>query len=360
MTWQRRIQTWPTFLAVLTSLWVLSPAASAQERPPAPSPIQGLAVAPDGQTIAAACKDGSVRLWNVADGKLTLRLTVFQPHPLQAVAFSADGKALLTGGEQGHVAYWVKEGAAYAQRWQRKVKVGQAAGVAFSPDGKWATVVCGFGCYIHFLDPASGVIRRTLWETGNGVSCVAFLPDGKLLATGGQTFHFWDLAAADLRHDHVEKQDFTRDELTQIEKRTSRFGGLSSWTVSISVAPDGKNVAAGGVFSREDAGAPKSVVLIDPATGTIRRRLAQGPSRVTCVAFSSDGTLLAASGEDNRVRVWDAATGNLVRTFTAKHGNIRSMVSLPGGSHIALAGDAGMVEIWDSRAGTLQKVLGKE
>ena len=65
-----------------------------------PSPFRALAIAPDGKTIwSAAGDDGSVRRWDLSDGKVvsTLRGGA-HAGPILALAFGPGGKTLATGG----------------------------------------------------------------------------------------------------------------------------------------------------------------------------------------------------------------------------------------------------------------------
>ena len=67
--------------------------------------IRGIAVSPDGATVAVAGGDSLVRLYAVADGKPAGELG---PHPVEvfSVAFHPDGKSLATGDLMGNIRHW--------------------------------------------------------------------------------------------------------------------------------------------------------------------------------------------------------------------------------------------------------------
>ncbi|MFD9061497.1 trypsin-like peptidase domain-containing protein [Kitasatospora purpeofusca] len=76
---------------------------------------------------------------------------------------------------------------------------------------------------------------------------------------------------------------------------------------------------------------------------------------VASVAFSSDGSTLAAAVNGNSVREWDAKTGNRLGIFLTAHGSMLPAVFSPNGNTLATADDEeGVVSLWDVRTGHLR------
>src|SRR5262249_30249085 len=67
--------------------------------------VDDVAFSPDAKTLAMASREGSVLLWDVADGKL---LATLKGHPssVNAAVFSPDGRTLATGGGDQTVRLW--------------------------------------------------------------------------------------------------------------------------------------------------------------------------------------------------------------------------------------------------------------
>lgn len=72
--------------------------------------VRDLAASPDGRTLAAACKDGTVALIDLLTME-TMRVLEVHIGGVDAVAFSPDGALLVTGGRDNLVKLWDVQGA---------------------------------------------------------------------------------------------------------------------------------------------------------------------------------------------------------------------------------------------------------
>src|SRR5262249_37190767 len=68
-------------------------------------PSHGVAISPDGRTIAAGYSDGSVRLWEAATGGLRATFTGHRSD-VGVVRFSPDGTLLASAGSDRSVLVW--------------------------------------------------------------------------------------------------------------------------------------------------------------------------------------------------------------------------------------------------------------
>jgi len=142
--------------------------------------------------------DGTVKVWDVARGRLLATLTGHSTD-VRNVTFSADGKLLATAGSDRTVRVWDTEGKELLSRPLQ----GNAGGVSFSPDGSRLAV--GDGPDVTLWETARWERAFTLRgpDEGRGgdegVRGVAFGPDGRRLVAGGvesQTVVVWDAGEA--------------------------------------------------------------------------------------------------------------------------------------------------------------------
>lgn len=67
----------------------------------------------------------------------------------------------------------------------------------------------------------------------------------------------------------------------------------------------------------------------------------------TGVAFHPSGQYLAATSNDETVKLYDTATWQLAKTFTWNVGRLRSVAFSPDGALAAVGSDRGQVVVWD-------------
>jgi WD40 repeat protein len=259
--------------------------------------VLDVAFSPDGTLIATAGGNNhSVVLWSTATGQ---RVRLFTGSAVvDSVAFSPDGKLLATGSDIFDLA----TGARLHEFG------GGGYDVAFSPDGSLIATANGYlPNGVRLFSASTGQPVRQV--TGNYASALAFSPDGKQIAaaTGylNQGVVVWDAAAG--------------------TKIRTLVGGSGSVVYS----RDGRFVATGGDGRFAATGGAK-VELWNATNGAPIR----GLDAINALAFSPDGRMLAATGQDKAVRLYDPATGTPIRTLTGVYAD--QLAFSPDGTHIAV------------------------
>ena len=160
--------------------------------------VMSVAFSPDGKTLAAASRDMTVKVWDVATAR---RSTLSgHTHAVYSVSFSPDGKTLASASGDKTVRLW--DLATNKERATLKGHTESVTSVAFSPDGK-ILASASYDKTVKLWDVATGKERVTLKGT-QAVWSVAFSPDGRMLASAGGSIvnapgelKVWDIATGE-------------------------------------------------------------------------------------------------------------------------------------------------------------------
>jgi WD40 repeat protein/serine/threonine protein kinase len=306
----------------LKRLWRVEPVVL---RAPGNKEISGVAFSPDGEHLAAACLDRSVKVWHLRSREvITLR---GHEKYVRSLAFSpTNGRRIATGSADKTVRIWDLRTRQEVRRLlgTEGMEYGMAQSVTFSPDGRWLAAASEKGT-VRVWDAASGEVRHTLSGHGVTASCVTFSPDGQLLASGDWygIVQIWDAQTG--RHIHA------------LREHIHPVGALA-------FSPGGGCLAA-GYFDR-------LIAVWDPRTGDRLDTLAGHIGLVLGLAFSPDGSRLASTSQDRSVRIWDLSTGQEVLQLRGHTDWCQGLAFHPNGRLLASASKDGTIRLWDATPAT--------
>jgi WD40 repeat protein len=228
--------------------------------------------AKDGR-LATASRDRTLRLWDTATAALRETLTL--PTAPWDLAVAPDGRLLAAAFPDGDVRWW--DLSSLQERPPPSRPSAPVRILAFTPDSRTLLGGCQDGV-VRFWDAASGSKQALEIKLGATARCLAVSHDGHTLATAAaeeKPILFWNLKTGAL--------------LGKFEHHP---------TVALGFSANDRDLV-----SCESGGA---ISVVDVRSRTHRSLVTYAhPGPIIGAAVHPDGGLLAALGEDGRVRLWD-------------------------------------------------------
>jgi WD40 repeat protein len=161
---------------------------------------------------------------------------------------------------------------------------------------------------------------------GLNTNCLAYSPQGRLLASAKDGVKLWDL------HDRREV------------RHLPTIGDASS----VAFAPDGRLIVAHG-------GGNAPVQVLDPASGEVLEQFTCNWCKTQCAFFSAAGRDLvcgghshgAGGGKIGRIIRWNLKTGRRRRPLLGPEEDVGFAAFSPDGRRLAAGGDTGGAWVWE-------------
>jgi WD40 repeat protein len=276
---------------------ISSLSASFQELPEL-SNLWGLQVSPDGKTMAYIA-DGTVKLWDLKGMVELEQIFSGYDHLISAInGFSPDGRWLITTAQENVVVWPVTGGDAQL--------ILPGLNAAISPDQQVIVTVEEDVGFVFDMETSQQIDQFPLigyW--GDLARCLAFSPDGKLLAEcEGKFVQLW----------------YTDSWEPAGQLNLPYSPDLGVWIHSLVFSPDGRLAAAAtpdgpflwDVMDRERLGGTQIVVSDESEIG-----------------FSPDGTLVVSAGQgDGAIYLWDAMSRQPVGKLASPDASVVSVTFL--------------------------------
>ncbi|MER5305842.1 AAA family ATPase [Streptomyces lasiicapitis] len=269
-----------------------------------------------GTSLVTGSVDGTVNIWDVAQGRVSA--TTRNGQEVGGAAFAPDGTRIAVADHSGHAFLW-RPPEVTADTFLDGHREAVTS-LSWSPDGT-RIATTSRDSTSRIWDASDGRELMTLNAPGRyWLGGAAWSPDGRYLATSAtdKAFRVWD----------VERGE-----------PVATIEGHTDYVWRIAWSPDGRRIATG---SRD-----RTVRLWDPFEGTELRKMTGHTDRVQGIGWSPDGTRLATASWDRTVRLWDPDEGRELAVVGVHDDQVNGLAWSPDGTRLATVSRDRTVRIWN-------------
>ncbi len=256
----------------------------------------------DGKTLVSSSRDDTIKIWDVATGKLKRTLTNHNAD-VYGIAFSNDGKLMASGGMDTKIILWDATTFDPLRTLNGHTGPGARAGV-FPPMTRRSPAVRKTTPSASGMS-ATGDLKVTRTEHEKKIKAVFYSSDGQTIVTASQdtTIRFWTAAGEPKQILHGHKS------------------GLESCRLS----PDGKQM-----LSASDNG---QLIFWDFPSGKLLHEIRKAHElEIDSVAYSPDGKWAISGSKDKTEKFWNPKKFELRHTIHGNPGRSESMCFSPDGN----------------------------
>jgi WD40 repeat protein len=279
--------------------------------------VNALAISPDGSQIISASADKSIKIWNLATGRIVRTLTGHTSF-VNALAISPDGQTLVSGGADRRIIFWNLATGDMLHRIEGNF--GFINALAISPNGQ-LLASGGVDGVVRIWDLATAreLSALSAHTASINANALLFSPDGQTVLSGSAdtTVRVWDLALGKTRRAIATNSGFVN---------------------AIAVSPDGQLLYTAGV--------DRAIKVWDLVTGQEIGSLVGHTSFVNDLAISPDGKTLISASADQTIKIWNLETGILRDTLTGYGTHINYFVVSPDWRSILTGSGSRDIRTW--------------
>ena len=270
---------------------------------------------PDGQRIASASNDGTVRVWDATTGANTY---VYRGHNggVETVAWSLNGRYIASGGKDNTAQVWDAQTGATLLTYTGHSD--HVLGVAWSPDSS-RVVSASKDKTAQVWSITNGATLQLWTQHTNEVHCVAWSPNGQMIVSGSRdnTAQVWNPVAGNGLYTFTRHSDVVES---------------VAWSLDSQRIVSGSNDQTAQVWYARDG-------------GDVYTYLGHS-SYVYGVAWWPNSKQIASASFDQSVRVWDATNGGHTIVYTGHTGPVESVAWDSDNLRLVSASDDTTVQVW--------------
>jgi WD40 repeat protein len=320
--------------------------------------VRSIAFSPDGEVLASASSDRTIKLWDYETGDC-LRTYTGHQGSIYSIAFSVAGDLIVSGSGDRTVKFWDCYGDTCVKTLYGQTN--EVCCVAVNSDNQ--TIACvSLDQTMRLWNYHNSQCLKTWYGHTDWALPVAFSTDGNFLASGSndKTVRLWHWQTGEClktlqgHTDFIYSVAFHPSEAILASGSTDLsirlwqvqsgecfqvLQGHTDWICAIAFHPSEPILAS--------ASADCTVKLWNIHTGQCLKTLAGHTEKLLGTAFSPDGTLLASCGVDQMIKLWDIPSARCIKTLQGHTSRIWGVAFSPDGSLLASCSTDQTIKLWN-------------
>ncbi|KIJ27479.1 hypothetical protein M422DRAFT_271331 [Sphaerobolus stellatus SS14] len=327
------------------------------------SGVNAIAMSHDGEKIASGAFNGTLKIWETKTGTCIPGPMRSHAGRITLLVFTPDNQQIISGSDDRTIRIWEVESAEESETSEQSR---HHYCVTFSPDRQKVAFTSGRTLQVWDIETQQLAQAQFIGHEGN-IQSLAFSHDERMIASGAEdhVIYIWNISSGNKIIGPLKGKEYVGISNVVFSPEDTKFVSVSlfcamqTWDIStgelLSTVPLGYSWSEGPVVlspvgSHVVSGSTSRFVelwdyLKDEIVWTSSQCHTQ---KVTSLAFSSAGDRVVSGSEDHTINIWDAETGILLNgPFHGHTSPVLTLAFSPDGEKIVSGAEDRSIILWD-------------